>query len=94
MFLDPTVVETSPVNATVLEGGNVVLFCNASGNPNPAINWTKDGSNQVLHEGETYTIANVSRQADGSYTCSAGNGIGEKQRRIAVVTVHCKYIIV
>ena len=77
----------------MIEGGNAVLFCNATGNPSPAINWTKQGSDQVLHEGETYTIANITRQEGGSYMCSAGNGVGDKQQRIAVVTVHCEFLV-
>ena len=70
-----------------------MLFCNASGNPSPAINWTKQGSDQLLHEGETYSIAKITRQEAGSYLCSAGNGVGLKQQRIAVVTVHCEFLV-
>ena len=91
--LDPTKIDKGPANATIIEGGDTVLFCKASGNPSPAINWTKQDSDEVLHEGDTYTIANLTRQEAGSYVCSAGNGVGKKQQRIAVVTVHCEFLV-
>ena len=76
---------------TVIENNNVTFHCNATGNPRPNITWIKDGSLTVLHQGETYSIVNIQRQAAGDYTCTAWNGLGELTNATATVTVHCKF---
>jgi len=88
--LDPSMIESRPVNQVIVEGSNVTLHCNATGNPTPDITWTKDGSSTVLYQGETYSIVNVQRQAAGEYACTAWNGVGERKNVSATVTVHCK----
>ena len=88
--LDPSMIESRPVNQVIVEGSNVTLHCNATGNPTPNITWTKDGSNTVLYQGEKYSIVNIQRQAAGDYTCTAWNGVGQQQNATATVTVHCK----
>ena len=81
-----------PSNKVVVEGENVTLHCNATGNPAPNITWTKDGSSTVLYQGETYSIVNIQRQATGGYTCTAWNGVGGKTNVTATVNVHCKFV--
>ena len=88
--LDPSMIESRPVNQVIVEGSKVTLHCNATGNPTPNITWTKDGSPTVLYQGETYSIVNIVRQAAGDYTCTAWNGVGERKNASATVTVHCK----
>ena len=73
-----------------MEGNNVTLHCNATGNPALNIAWTKDGSSTVLYQGETYSIVNIRRQAAGDYTCTALNVVGDKANATVNVTVHCK----
>ena len=73
-----------------MEGSNITLHCNATGKPASNITWTKDGSQTVLHHGETYSIVNIQRQAAGDYTCTAWNGVGEKDNATATVAVHCE----
>ena len=89
-----SVISQKPSSKVVVEGENVTLRCNATGNPAPNITWTKDGSPTVLYQGETYSIVNIQRQAAGDYTCTAWNGVGEKTNATATVTVHCKLIFV
>lgn len=55
----------------VVEGDNVTLHCNATGIPTPNITWTKDRNLTVIHQGETYNIADIERKAAGDYTCRA-----------------------
>ena len=89
---DSSVIVWVPSSAVVLEGSNHTLFCNAIGNPPPNITWTKDGSLTVLHQGETYSIVNIQRQAAGGYKCTAWNGVGEPRNVTSTVTVHCKLV--
>ena len=87
---DPSVITFAPANQSVLEGGNLTLYCNATGNPTPNITWTKDSSLTVVHQGETYSIVNIQRQAAGDYKCTAWNGVGEPRNVTSTVTVYCK----
>jgi len=88
---DESVIAFAPSNATVVEGGNLTLHCNATGNPLPNITWTKDGNNTVLYCGETYSIVNIQRQGAGQYTCTAWNALGEQKNATATVIVHCTF---
>ena len=89
---DPALIESAPGDQVVLEKDNVTLHCNATGNPTPNITWTKDDSSSVLHQGDIYSIVNITRDAAGNYTCTAWNGVGEQKKAIAEVTVHCELI--
>ena len=90
-YLDPSLIESASGSQVVLEGNNLTLRCNASGNPTPNITWTKDYSSSVLNQGITYSIVNIGRNASGNYTCTAWNGIGGQKKAIAAITVHCEF---
>ena len=64
-------------SVVVIEGNNVTIKCNATGNPPANITWTKDISPLVFYSA-------------GDYTCTAWNGVGEKANATAAVIVHCK----
>ena len=83
----------APANQSVLEGGNLTLFCNATGNPTPNITWTKDSISTVVQQGETYSIVNIQRQAAGDYKCTAWNKVGSQKTGLATVTIHCKLLM-
>ena len=87
-------IDQSPSSGVIVEGENVTLHCNATGNPIPNITWTKDGSPTVLYQGETYSIVNIQRQVAGDYICTAWNGVGEHTNATATVTVHCKFSVI
>ena len=87
---DPSVITFAPANQSVLEGGNLTLYCNATGNPIPNITWTKDSSSTVVHQGETYSIVNIQRQAAGDYKCTAWNEVGAQKTALATIAIHCK----
>ena len=90
-YLDSSLIESSPINQVVLEGNNLTLRCSASGNPTPNITWTKDKSSLVLHQGDTYSIVDIDRNAAGNYTCTAWNGVGEQKKPLLqyLYTVSC-----
>lgn len=84
-FLDvqypPKVEAVSPPEHHVRKGDNVQLECKAEGNPQPVISWSRlEGrlpSGAQHEEGESMTLADVDRHVEGTYTCTADNGIGE-----------------
>ena len=82
--------ESSSSNTVVTEGSNVVLHCNATGNPTPNITWRRNRISTVLHQGQSYIMYNINRNQAGNYICSAWNGIGNKKNATITVTVHCK----
>ena len=65
MFLtstDESAIDLALSNITVVEGDNVTLHCNATGIPTPNITWTKDSNLTVIHQGETYNIADIEKK--------------------------------
>ena len=96
MFLtstDESAIDLALSSITVVEGDNVTLHCNATGIPTPTITWTKDSNLTVIHQGETYNVADIERKAAGDYTCRAWNRVGKQANVTASVTVHCEFTI-
>ncbi|KAI4883254.1 hypothetical protein NFI96_015883, partial [Prochilodus magdalenae] len=84
----PRIITTDPVTVSALAEANVVLPCQASGDPKPAISWTKVSTGatiqantkhgqrfEVLPNG-TFVIKNVQLQDRGQYLCAAQNKFG------------------
>ena len=78
----------------------MTLSCYASGNPEPTISWTKDGSAigsnsriSLLGNNKQLTITNVNRTDSGEYRCVASNKLGNDTSNAATVDVKCKYIV-
>ena len=85
-----------PEGKTPMEGANMTLSCNATGNPEPSISWVKDGfpinSNSRIsfsHDKQRLTITNVSRMDSGEYRCVARNRVGNNTSN-SKVNVLCK----
>ena len=80
-----------------MEGNNVALFCNKSGNPGPVITWTRFGNSEVLSNTSLLTVANVRRPGNPDnliqYQCTASNGVGNPAIAVASVTVYCKSVV-
>ncbi|XP_018121404.1 peroxidasin isoform X2 [Xenopus laevis] len=73
-----------PQDRNVFEGNTVDFHCEAQGNPNPVIAWTKGGNqlsvdrrHQVLSSG-TLRILRVALHDQGQYECQAVNIVGSK----------------
>ena len=80
----------------VCEGSLVPLVCNATGKPKPNITWTKVEGNDTdsapllpLVDGK-YVLSNIQRSANGTYRCTANNGVGTPVNRTVRVRVECK----
>ena len=92
-------ITTQPQVGSVIEGDNVTLSCNASGNPVPTISWTRDGS--LVSSGDQrisfeagnrqLTITNVNRADSGEYLCVADNSEGNDTSNATTLDVKCKY---
>ena len=92
-------ITTQPQVGSVIEGDNVTLSCNASGNPEPTISWTRDGS--LVSSGDQrisfeagnrqLTIRNVNRTDSGEYRCVADNSEGNDTSNAITLDVKCKY---
>nr|XP_046251660.1 neural cell adhesion molecule L1.2 isoform X2 [Scatophagus argus] len=87
----PPVITTQPESVTVFSVEDLVMSCEASGNPSPIFRWTKDGkefdpgSDPELKVSEQpgssafYTLSNTMdtlKQYQGKYVCYASNELG------------------
>ncbi|XP_068762572.1 hemicentin-2-like isoform X2 [Montipora capricornis] len=83
----------SPAKLTVNEGKTASFQCSVSGNPKPAIKWSKlKGQSEIsmseVPEGKL-TLRNVAGIYSGAYKCSASNILGQAQAVARlVVNVH------
>ena len=79
----------------VCVGSAVTLSCNATGKPMPNITWTRVWEN-ATDSGELpsvdgfYVISNTSRSYNGTYRCTASNGIGDPAYQTIEVILECK----
>ena len=78
------------------EGSLVTLSCNATGKPTPNISWTKvedngrDSAPLLPAVDGKYVMSNIQRSANGTYRCTADNGVGAPVNRTVRVKVECK----
>ncbi|XP_069186645.1 protein amalgam isoform X7 [Procambarus clarkii] len=88
-----TVRRVSPEVQRVVQGSSVTLECVAEGNPPAAINWSRQQghlpSGAQSEEGLSITLENVDRHVEGTYICTASNGIGDPSS--ASMTVEVEY---
>ncbi|KAK8385320.1 hypothetical protein O3P69_012266 [Scylla paramamosain] len=77
----------------VVQGQSVTLECRADGNPPAAISWSRQKghlpSGAQSEEGLSITLENVDRHVEGTYICTASNGLGHPSS--ATMTVKVKY---
>ena len=80
----------------VCEGSLATLSCNATGRPTPNITWTKVEDNGTVSapllpvvEGK-HVLSNIQKSADGTYRCTADNGVGVPVNRTVSVKVECE----
>ena len=82
-------------NQDVCEGSMFTLNCNATGKPTPNITWTRvwengTDSEQLQVVDGNYVMSNIKRSSNGTYRCTAYNGVGDPVNRTVEVIVGCK----
>lgn len=65
----------------------VSLVCMASGNPQPTIQWFKDGQMIMEENSQTLTISSIDLPDRGLYSCTATNTQGSATSERAVVNI-------
>ncbi|XP_022783220.1 protein sidekick-2-like isoform X2 [Stylophora pistillata] len=78
---DKPVVKELPDKTTVIVGEKVVLTCEASGDPQPSVRWSKDGDTSIPranfnNDGLILIIREVIPRDSGIYECTASNTFG------------------
>ena len=86
----PEIVSTPSPQQDLYEGSGTVLFCNATGNPQPNINWTKQGNDSVLSTLQTLNLTVLMGVDDGAvYKCKVQNYLGHMETTV-MISVLCK----
>ena len=80
-------ITTQPASASVVAGDPVTFSVTATGNPEPAFQWRKDGVNISGATGATYTIAGAQASDQATYTVVASNSVGTVVSDGATLTV-------
>ncbi|ROL43461.1 Hemicentin-1, partial [Anabarilius grahami] len=89
VHVPPTIIGQTqmPENVSVVVKSPVVLTCEASGMPPPAITWLKDGqpismssSVRVISGGRGLRLMHAASEDAGRYTCIVSNSAGEERK--------------
>ncbi|XP_013389206.1 neurotrimin [Lingula anatina] len=74
----------APASVEVERGKDVNLTCTAAGTPTPVVTWTRLNGSPLPLPGEVYSLSNttlslrnVTRDAGGSYRCTANNDVNQ-----------------
>ncbi|MBS0662049.1 MAG: immunoglobulin domain-containing protein [Verrucomicrobia bacterium] len=78
---------TQPVSQAGVTGGSATFTVAVSGNPTPAIQWKKDGTNISNATSTTLTLTNLQASDAATYTAVATNSAGSATSNGAVLTV-------
>ncbi|XP_014676111.1 PREDICTED: hemicentin-2-like [Priapulus caudatus] len=76
----------SPQPTEIDEGERLELECASDGHPTPAISWMK-GATVIQSDTPLLIFAEISRDDEGTYACSATNDLGSDKSREFAITV-------
>ena len=92
------IVAVSPQKLTVNEGGSASFQCSVSGNPEPAIVWSKVEKQVTISQsavsGGKLLLKTVAGSDSGTYNCSAANILGQAQALVQLVVNGKLYCVV
>ena len=95
-LLAPATITNVSSDERLLEGSDLQLFCIASGRPIPNITWVRifpsGRESDVLHMETTWDLKNINRTENGTYRCTASNGVGSPVSRTLQVIVECEFM--
>jgi len=95
--ISPPAIVVSPVTLTVNEGGTALFQCSASGNPEPAVAWSKLNSQSQITQsavsGGKLELKKVTESDSGVYQCSARNILGNSQE-VVRLTVNGEFLVI
>eukprot|EP00092_Neocalanus_flemingeri_P006891 GFUD01007439.1.p1 GENE.GFUD01007439.1~~GFUD01007439.1.p1 ORF type:complete len:1699 (-),score=403.24 GFUD01007439.1:397-5493(-) len=83
---EPPTFTSTPNNIRVLEGRNTHLICQASGIPQPVVEW-KFKSKTLESEKGRLELESVGRNQEGSYVCTAENTYGSIEKGVQVQVI-------
>ena len=86
--LDAPVITLSHSTSNIIEGDDVIMNCNATGNPDPFYQWYYN--NSLTHNSSQLSIVNIKIHDGGRYSCKALSGNMEKISSVSFV-VQCKF---
>ena len=90
-------VAVTPAKLIVNEGGSALFQCSVSGNPEPAITWSKlDNQSEISQSAVSrgkLLLQNVKGSDSGAYKCSASNILGQTQALVRL-EVNGKIILI
>ncbi|XP_053325662.1 hemicentin-1 [Spea bombifrons] len=90
VYVRPRISErgTFPTEVVVIQGNNLTLECDSSGDPQPLLTWLKEGvpltntdGVQILNTGRILQLENVQVMNAGQYMCVAINVAGQSDRK-------------
>ena len=90
LLVDPTITSVSGESRPVCEGEQVVLTCEAEGDPKPYLAWKRNSKALQNLTNTTYNISSVKRGDEGNYTCEATNVAGSASNITSIADVQCE----
>ncbi len=93
MIIEPPSFITQPSSAVVISGQDVLLKCQAKGDPHPDIVWSRvdapiDPGRVRAIPGKGLRISSARRSDSGEYVCGARNAAGATAAPVAQLQVH------
>ncbi len=85
--LTAPVIAPVPVSISAALYSEVILYCPASGNPQPTLQWSKDGTDLVMEKSLYLRIQQMQIEHIGLYHCSASNQEGQNRSNATAVTI-------
>lgn len=89
----PSIVEPPQPTTTSLNS-MIFLTCNATGNPQPSITWSKNGVELAGRNGPRLEFSSVSPTDRGLYQCQATNSEGTQSSMAVYLTINGMYLYI